>query len=295
MLRGDLLGGTVRPAAESRSRCAGNMDLLVALGTSAGYGLSVYLLFPHAGHGMPHLYFEASAVVITLVLLGQWLETHTKRQTTEAIRALNALRPERARVRRGGVEEEVPIERGKVGDLVVVRLGERVPVDAVVVEGDSEIDESLITGESLPVAKHAEDSVTGGSVNGQGLLLARTTVVGAESTLARIVRLVESAQAKEARSSDSSTASAVSSCRLSSASRRSLSDGALPPAIGGCDPERCGSAGHCVSLCARLGDADGDHGRNRRRRSPWCPYQGCRSVGSGAQRQGRGHSTRRAP
>ncbi|OUM00394.1 heavy metal translocating P-type ATPase [Variovorax sp. JS1663] len=178
---------------------AGNMDLLVALGTTAGYGLSVYLLYVHAGHGMPpHLYFEASAVVITLVLLGKWLEVRAKRQTTEAIRSLNELRPERARIRRNGVEQDVPVEQVQVGDLVVVRPGERVPVDGVIVEGSSEIDESLITGESLPVAKHAEDPITGGSVNGQGLLVARTTAVGAESTLARIVRLVESAQAKKA-------------------------------------------------------------------------------------------------
>ncbi|VTU24343.1 Copper-exporting P-type ATPase A [Variovorax sp. PBL-H6] len=178
---------------------SGNMDLLVALGTSAGYGLSLYLLLTQAGHGMPpHLYFEASAVVITLVLLGKWLEQRAKRQTTEAIRALNALRPERARVRRNGLEQELPLAQVKVGDLVVVRPGERIPVDAVVLEGASDVDESLITGESLPVAKHADDTVTGGSVNGEGLLTARTTAIGAESTLARIVRLVESAQAKKA-------------------------------------------------------------------------------------------------
>ncbi|CAN7331343.1 heavy metal translocating P-type ATPase [Variovorax sp. LjRoot290] len=178
---------------------AGNMDLLVALGTTAGYGLSVYLLYTHAGHGMPpHLYFEASAVVITLVLLGKWLETRAKRQTTEAIRALNALRPERARVRRNGVDRDVALGQVQVGDLVVVRPGERVPVDGLVAEGASEVDESLITGESLPVAKQVDDAVTGGAVNGQGLLVVRTTAVGAESTLARIVRLVESAQAKKA-------------------------------------------------------------------------------------------------
>ncbi|HSH91967.1 MAG TPA: heavy metal translocating P-type ATPase, partial [Ramlibacter sp.] len=178
---------------------AGNMDLLVALGTSAGYGLSVYLLVVHFDHGMSnHLYFEASAVVITLVLLGKWLETRAKRQTTEAIRALNALRPETARVRRGGQEVDLPISAVLRGDFVVVRPGERMPVDGVVVEGASEVDESLITGESLPVAKHEGDKVTGGSVNAQGLLVVETTAIGAESTLARIVRLVESAQAKKA-------------------------------------------------------------------------------------------------
>jgi P-type Cu+ transporter len=177
---------------------SGNMDLLVALGTSAGYGLSVYLLLAHGAHGMTHLYFEASAVVITLVLLGKWLETRAKRQTTEAIRALNALRPETARVRRGGHDIELPAPQVKVGDVVVVRPGERVPVDGVVLEGASEVDESLITGESLPVAKHEGDHVTGGAVNAEGLLIVKTTAVGAESTLARIVRMVESAQAKKA-------------------------------------------------------------------------------------------------
>ncbi len=177
---------------------SGNMDLLVALGTSAGYGLSLYLMFKHAEHGTPHLYFEASAVVITLVLLGKWLEARAKHQTTAAIRALNALRPETARVRRGDQELELPIARVRVGDLVVIRPGERVAVDGQVVEGASEVDESLVTGESLPVAKHTGDTVTGGSVNAEGLLVVQTTAVGAESTLARIVRMVESAQARKA-------------------------------------------------------------------------------------------------
>ncbi len=177
---------------------SGNMDLLVALGTSAGYGLSLYLLFKHADHGTPHLYFEASAVVITLVMLGKWLEARAKRQTTAAIRALNALRPETARVRRGGQDQEITIKQVRLGDLVVVRPGERLPVDGLVVEGASEVDESLVTGESLPVAKHAGDKVTGGAVNAQGLLVVKTSAIGAESTLARIVRMVESAQAKKA-------------------------------------------------------------------------------------------------
>ena len=177
---------------------AGNMDLLVALGTSAGYGLSVWQLLANPGVAMPQLYFEASAVVITLVLLGKWLETRAKRQTTEAIRALNALRPETARVRRDGVDIELPAAQVRVGDLVVVRPGERVPVDGDIVEGASHVDESLITGESLPVIKSGGDKTTGGSVNGEGLLVIRTNAVGAESTLSRIVRLVESAQAKKA-------------------------------------------------------------------------------------------------
>ncbi|MDP1533720.1 MAG: heavy metal translocating P-type ATPase, partial [Rubrivivax sp.] len=176
----------------------GNMDLLVALGTSAAYGLSVYLLFRHAGHGMQHLYFEASAAVITLVLLGKWLEARAKRQTTDAIRALNALRPAVARVRRDGVELELPVSQVVVGDTVLVRPGERLPVDGEVIEGRSPVDESLITGESLPVAKAAGDKVTGGAINAEGALTLRTLSVGAETTLARIIRLVESAQAAKA-------------------------------------------------------------------------------------------------
>lgn len=177
---------------------AGNMDLLVALGTSAAYGLSIYQMLIHADHGMPHLYFEASAVVITLILLGKWLETRAKRQTASAIRALQILRPEFARIRHKGEDIDMPIDQVRVGDLVVVRPGERVAVDGIVAEGASQIDESLITGESLPVAKHVGDKVTGGSINADGLLLVRTSVVGSETTLSRIIRLVETAQSAKA-------------------------------------------------------------------------------------------------
>jgi Cu+-exporting ATPase len=176
----------------------GNMDLLVALGTSAAYGLSVYLLFEHAGHGMPHLYFEASAAVITLVLLGKWLEHRAKRQTADAIRALNALRPTTARVRRNGAEVDIAVEQVVVGDLIVIRPGDRVAVDGEIVEGRSHVDESLITGESLPVPKAVGDKVTGGAINAEGALTVRTTAIGAETTLARIIRMVESAQAAKA-------------------------------------------------------------------------------------------------
>ncbi len=177
----------------------GNMDLLVALGTSAGYGLSVYHLFSWNGHhGVAPLYFEASAVVITLVLLGKWLEARAKRQTTAAIRALQALRPATARVLRDGTEHEVPVAQVRTGDTVFVRPGERFPVDGRVIEGRTHADESMISGESLPVPKAEGDRVIGGAVNGEGRLAVETLAIGAESVLARIIRLVEDAQAKKA-------------------------------------------------------------------------------------------------
>jgi Cu+-exporting ATPase len=166
---------------------AGNMDLLVALGTSAAYGLSLWLMWREPD-GTPHLYFESAAVVITLVRLGKWLESRAKRQTAAAIRALAALRPESACVRRDGVELTVPLGAVRIGDEVVVRPGERIPVDAVVIEGDSHADESMLTGESLPVAKHPGERLTGGAINGDG----------AETVLARIIRMVEHAQAAKA-------------------------------------------------------------------------------------------------
>lgn len=194
-----VLGGRFyRAGGKALLARTGNMDLLVALGTSAAYGLSVYLLFRHAAHGMPHLYFEASAAVITLVLLGKWLEQRAKRQTADAIRALNALRPTTARVRRDGADIDIPVDQVRPGDLVVVRPGDRVAVDGEVQQGQSHVDESLITGESLPVAKGEGDRVTGGSINAEGLLLVRTFAVGTETTLARIIRMVESAQAAKA-------------------------------------------------------------------------------------------------
>ncbi|KGS90114.1 copper-translocating P-type ATPase [Burkholderia pseudomallei MSHR7334] len=176
---------------------AGNMDLLVALGTSAAYGLSIWLMLRDPGHAA-HLYFEASAVIVTLVRFGKWLEARAKRQTTDAIRALNALRPDRARIVGHGVERDVPLAQVRVGTVVRVLPGERVPVDGRIEAGVTHVDESLITGESLPVPKEPGERVTAGSINGEGALTVATTAIGAETTLARIIRLVESAQAEKA-------------------------------------------------------------------------------------------------
>ena len=177
---------------------AGNMDLLVALGTSAGYGLSLYEWARTPAGGMPHLYFEASAVVIALVLLGKYLESRAKRQTASAIRALEQLRPERAVRLREGLEEEVAISQLRLGDRIVVRPGERFAVDGEVIEGRSHADESLISGESMPVAKQPGETVIGGAINGEGRLLVEARALGGESVLAKIIRLVEDAQAAKA-------------------------------------------------------------------------------------------------
>jgi Cu+-exporting ATPase len=191
----------VAAARAVRAR-TGNMDLLVSLGTLAAYGLSLYLWMDGVrAHGighMQHLYFEAAAVVIALVLLGKWLEARAKRQTSEAIRLLAELRPDKALVQREGEAVDVPIDEVRLGDIVIVRGGDRVPVDGLIRAGASSLDESMLTGESLPVEKAVGDKVTTGSINGSGRLEVETTAVGAETVLAKIIRLVEDAQAAKA-------------------------------------------------------------------------------------------------
>ena len=176
----------------------GNMDLLVAIGTTAGWLLSMWLWLTAEPDTMLHLYFEGSAIVITLVLLGKWLETRAKRQTTSAIRALHALKPDIAHVITLDGEVDVPVAEVLVGDKLVVRPGERLPVDGVLLEGHSQVDESMLTGESVPVSKEPDSALTGGSINGDGRLVMQVKAVGSETVLSHIIRLVEDAQAAKA-------------------------------------------------------------------------------------------------
>ncbi len=173
-----------------------NMDLLVAMGSSAAYFYSLaVLLLPGVGG---HVYFETSAMIITLIKLGKMLEARAKGRTSEALKKLMGLQPKTARIVRAGVEADVPIESVVLGDVVVVRPGERLPVDGIVVDGHSAVDESMLTGESLPVDKKPGDEVVGGTINKQGLLKFEATRVGAETALAQIIRLVEEAQGSKA-------------------------------------------------------------------------------------------------
>ncbi len=176
----------------------GNMDLLVSLGTTAGWLLSVWLWLTSSSHHAPHLYFEGSALVITLVLLGKWLEARAKRQTTQAIRSLHALRPDKAHWIGEDGEVDVPVDEILTGDQIVVRPGERFPLDGALLEGQTQVDESMLTGEPLPVTKMAGAQLTGGSINGDGRVLMRVTAVGHETVLSQIIRLVEDAQAAKA-------------------------------------------------------------------------------------------------
>ena len=181
---------------------ATNMNTLVALGTLVAYGYSTFAtLWPATAQrwGLPlHVYFETSIIIIALVTMGRWMEGRAKKQTASAIKALVGLAPKTARVLRGGAEIDIPVEDVVVGDLVRVRPGEKVPVDGVVTEGSSTVDESMLTGESLPVDKSDGDVVIGATMNRTGTLVLRTSAVGQDTTLAQIVRLVENAQGSKA-------------------------------------------------------------------------------------------------
>lgn len=173
----------------------GNMDLLIALGTSAAYLFSTAVLFLGLSE---HLYFESSATIITLILLGRFLEERTKARASGAIKALLMLQPKMAWVKRDGGWSEVAIEAIRVGDLFRVRPGDKIPIDGEVVEGESHVDESMLTGESTPIRKEQQDRVFGGTVNGEGALVGRATAIGKETTLAAIIKLVQKAQSSKA-------------------------------------------------------------------------------------------------
>ncbi|MBW2167673.1 MAG: copper-translocating P-type ATPase, partial [Deltaproteobacteria bacterium] len=169
-----------------------NMDVLVAMGSSVAYFYSLSLLiYPALGK---HVYFETSAVIITLIKLGKMLESRTKGKTGGAIRKLIGLRPKTATIFENGVEKEISLFQVKVGDAVIVRPGESIPVDGLIIEGESSIDESMLTGEPIPVDKSPGDSVVGGTINGEGRLKFKATKVGSDTALARIIRLVQEAQ-----------------------------------------------------------------------------------------------------
>jgi Cu+-exporting ATPase len=187
-----------RAAWKALRAYSGNMDVLVAFGTTAAYGFSAYMVLTRGSAAAGHLYFEGAAAVITFVMFGKWLEARAKRGTTAAIRALMQLRPERALIMRDGKETSVGIEEVRSGDHVVIKPGERFPVDGTILSGESEADESLVTGESLPVVKRKGDRVTAGALNGAGRLVVEAIAVGEDTTLARIIRMVENAQSGKA-------------------------------------------------------------------------------------------------
>lgn len=173
-----------------------NMDVLVAVGSSTAYGYSLAVLLLSATGG--HLYFETSAAIITLIKMGKLLESRTKGKTGSAIRKLMGLRPRSATLLREGIEHETPIDQVHVGDVVLVRPGERIPVDGRILEGASAVDESMLTGEPIPVDKKPGDTVAAGTINGQGMIIFTATRVGRETALAQIIRLVQEAQGSKA-------------------------------------------------------------------------------------------------
>jgi len=173
-----------------------NMDVLVALGTSSAFAYSWYLVISLGSGAAGQLYFEASAIIITLVLIGKHIESRARRSASRAIRELLAIRPVTARIRTAdGTERETPVHALKVGDVVICRPGDRVAVDGVVLRGEAEVDEALITGESVPVPKYPADTAIAGSLNINGFMEIEARAVGSDSTLGRVIRLVENAQA----------------------------------------------------------------------------------------------------
>ena len=271
-----------------------NMNTLIVVGTTAAYGISVVAtflqqLFFDAGLE-PHqyLYYETSSAIVALVLVGRYLEARARSHTSDAIRSLLALGAKSARVRRpGGAEEDVPIDQLQVGDVIIVRPGETIATDGLVIAGDSAVDESMLTGESMPVEKTAGDDIAGGTLNTSGTLRFRATRVGADTALAQIVRLVEEAQGSKApiqRLVDR-IASIFVPVVFSVATLAAVAWWILGPeprfALRGDRVHR--GPHHRLPLRARTRDADRDHGRHRPRREPRHPHQERAGARDGAE------------
>ena len=252
-----------------------NMFTLIALGTGTAFMYSVVaVLFPQlfpstfrGAQGEVPVYFEAAAAITTLVLLGQVLELRARSRTSAAIRSLLRLTPKNARlVRADGTEIDVPLEHIRKGDILRVRPGEKVPVDGVITDGESSVDESLMTGEPIPVEKSPGGRVIGGTINGTGTLVMRADRVGNETLLAQIVRMVSEAQRSRAPVQKLSRSSRWILCAGGGADRCShlcgLGDDRTATTHGACSAQRRRGADHCMSMCAGPGDADGNHGRH---------------------------------
>ena len=181
-----------------------NMDSLVAIGTLAAFLYSLYTTYKLGtgdiviGHGHHQLYYESAGIIIALVLLGKYLESRSKGKTSEAIKKLMGLQPKTAIIIKGNKEIEIPIDEVEVGDVILVKPGSKIPVDGIVVEGHTSIDESMLTGESIPVEKNIGDKVTGASINKNGSIKFRAEKVGSDTALSQIIKLVEDAQGKKA-------------------------------------------------------------------------------------------------
>lgn len=275
-----------------------NMDSLIAIGSTAalvygvfaiyriGYGLGVG---DHALVSQYHmdLYFESAAMILALITLGKYLETRSKGKTSEAITKLMDLAPKTAAVERGGMETVIPVEEVVVGDTVLVRPGQSVPVDGVILEGNTSIDEAAITGESIPVEKEPGSTVIAATINKAGFFKFRATKVGADTTLAQIIRLVEDASSSKA---PIAKLADKNFRRVRAGGHRHCSGGLHRLASRRADAGICGlhrylRAGHFLSLRAGSGHARGHHGGHGKRGGKRNPHQIRRGVGDGAQHQ----------
>ena len=276
------------------------MFTLIGLGVGTAYVYSAVAtiapgLFPGSFrmHGAVETYFDTTVVITVLVLLGQVLELRARHRTGAAIRELLGLAPKTARVVRDGREEDVPLDQVQVGDVLRVRPGEKIPVDGVVVDGSTAVDESMITGESIPVEKRAGDRVIGATIAAGGTITMRAERVGSETLLAQIVRMVGEAQRTRApiqRLADRVAAFFVPAVVLVAVLTfvvwAAFGPGAAVRARAG---QRRGGADHRVPVRARPGDADGDHGRHRTRRDRRRADQERRSAGAAGARRHAGH------